>query len=110
MWSLKSSNLLTTLSILTAILGGIFFGLFSCGGYVWHKELFNVVFCVLLITNFIFPPALFKKSFLRFLLIIIIVCLFIFVQAIASAFYPSFPETWAEFFSEFINGLIFGPC
>ncbi len=57
-------------ALFLGVLGGIFFGLFSCGGYVWHKRLFYAVFAVVEAPAACFyldnPTSLtdFKKEFL----------------------------------------------
>jgi len=50
----KMKPISTALPFAVAILGGIFFGQFSCGGYAWHKTLFKIIICVTITVCFIF--------------------------------------------------------
>ncbi len=106
----KVSKSILFATITVASLGGIYFGLFSCGGYVWHKQLFSVVFTVLLFLFVVFPPHKLKRINKRLPLFLLLIALFFVVRAAASAYYPAPPESIAEFFNEFLRGLIYGPC
>lgn len=96
--------------IVVATIGGIYFGLFSCGGYIWHRQAFYIAFALVLSAFFIFPPPMLKKIPLRFIIITSIIAFFLVVRASASAFYPSAPASWPEFFKRLILGLKYGPC
>lgn len=98
------------MSVVIAIAGGIFFGLFSCGGYVWHKQLFNSVFTVSLICVFCLMSSLCVPLWKRFAVIVILFYLFITIRAVSSTFYPAKPESWSEFFHQFYIGFLYGPC
>jgi hypothetical protein len=42
----KLPGLSVALAIIVAGTGGAFFGLFSCGGYIWHRYLFDLLVAV----------------------------------------------------------------
>jgi hypothetical protein len=107
---LKFSTLFLVLSILLAIGGGVFFGLFSCGGYRWHSQAFIAVFSFSLLALITFQPAMPKDRAIRVILGAGAVALFFVVRAGASAFYPDAPGSWGEFFERFYLGLLYGPC
>ena len=58
-------NLIALFIVTWALLGGIYFGLFSCGGYVWHRQLFWIIFLGLTLLVIFFSPnylnAIWKK-------------------------------------------------
>ena len=104
------SKLVTIAVIVIAIVGGLFFGLFSCGGYVWHEQLFAVLFISGLLFVLFSPPRVIGKLWKRAFFVVSSSALFLFVRAAASAFYPTAPESWAELVSSFARGLQYGPC
>lgn len=90
--------------------GGVFFGLFSCGGYIWYGQVFWATFIgVLMLSAFFAPPSLTtlirKAAFCFF-----VVSGFFLTEAIASAFHPAAPKTVKEFFRALWLGLVYGPC
>ena len=93
-----------------SIAGGVYFGLFSCGGYVWHRQLFNSVFLVLLFAIIALPPRNSKTVRFKFTAVIVIVLCFVVVRAAASTFYPAAPESIGEFLGDFVLGVKHGPC
>ena len=104
------SKVFLVLSILLAIIGGVFSGLFACGGYRWHSQLFTVVFGLSLLALFIFPPVKREGRAARVIIVAAAIALFFVVRAGASAFYPAAPGSWGEFFERFYLGLLYGPC
>lgn len=107
---LSKSSIVLFIAILLAVLGGIYFGLFSCGGYAWHKDIFYMVFALTLLLVFIFPLSILKKIPYRLLSILLLIVLFIVVQAAASTFYPTNPASISDFFQGFYLALQDGPC
>jgi len=107
---LTISILLFVFSIFLSTAGGIFFGLFSCGGYRWHSQAFTVAFSLSLLVLFIFPRAKPKDTIKRAIIAVGIVFFFFVVRAGASAFYPAVPASWGDFFNGFCRGLLYGPC
>ena len=106
----RLSILFFVFAILLAIAGGLFFGLFSCGGYYWHSQAFTLAFSLSLLALFIFPPAKPKDRVRRVIFVAGAVTLFFVIRAGASAFYPAAPASWGEFFESFYRGLLYGPC
>jgi hypothetical protein len=111
---MSNKQTITTIALTGAILlslgGGVFFGLFSCGGYMWHQQLFLTVFLLFLLAFLVFPPAAFKHIFSKGLILILLIGSFFVVRAGASTFYPSAPESMQEFIEGFILGVKYGPC
>jgi hypothetical protein len=97
-------------ALTVAILGGVFFGLFSCGGYAWHKTAFSLVLAALTFLALWFPVSV-SRPFLARAGLIVVVCLSFFIfEAIAGTFYPGPPESWSEFWVGFRRNLVYGPC
>jgi len=93
-----------------AVLGGIYFGLFSCGGYVWHSQVFQAVFLGLLALATLLPPYSMKRIATRVCFAVGIVTVFAVMEAAAACFYPSAPVSLSEFFGSFLFHLKNGPC
>ncbi|TKB11150.1 hypothetical protein [Desulforhopalus sp. IMCC35007] len=97
-------------SLIFAVVGGIYFGLFSCGGYVWHKKMFVLSFSVVLVTLFVWPHPKLSRLGIRSSFVAGNVILYFVMQSASSAFYPAAPKSWNEFFDIFIFRLLNGPC
>jgi hypothetical protein len=97
-------------SLIFTVGGGIYFGLFSCGGYVWHKKMFVLSFSAALLYLFIWPLPKLSKMSIRSSFVAGNVILYFVVQSASSAFYPAAPKSWNEFIDIFIFKLINGPC
>lgn len=106
----RISNFATVVALLVAATGGIFFGLFSCGGYVWHGQLFmSIVVPVTLIA--VLVPGTFLRSWQRRVLFPFAVLItYILFQAASGPFWPAPPESAAQYFDGFLKTLEFGPC
>ena len=85
-------------SIVLAILGGVFLGLFSCGGYVWQKQAIGAAIVLLTLA------ALFARFSIRgFTLwriagfVALVVVGFFVSEATAAPFYPVPPASLSEF-------------
>ncbi len=100
----------STFALLLAIFGGIYFGFFSCGGYVWHKQAFFVVLGLATLVAFVIP---FKQPFpliARGGMVVATVGSFIMSEAIAAPFYPAPPESLFAYLKAFVRALEYGPC
>ena len=95
---------------ISAIVGGLFFGLFSCGGYVWHKQLHTSLMIMASIFILFVPPKFLDALWKRLSFLVLSFVLFVVVRAAASAYYPASPENMSEFIQSFITGVQYGPC
>ena len=98
------------LALLVAILGGIFFGLFSCGGYSWHRTAFYAFLGICTATALCFPASPGRPLMARIGLVLLIFLGYFTSRAVAAAFYPSAPGSWSEFFSRFASSWFYGAC
>jgi hypothetical protein len=105
---LKRAPLIAAITL--AGLGGIYFGLFSCGGYVWHRQLFFGFLGALTLVALIFPWRRTSPICGRIGVVAAIGLAFFFTEALAAPFYPAPPESWSEFMRLFLYTLERGPC
>jgi hypothetical protein len=105
-----AAKALNASAFLVAHLGGVFFGLSSCGGHAWHKLAFFYVLAALTFAALLFPASV-SRPFLARAGIVAVVCLgFFLVEAVAGAFYPGSPNSWSQFWAGFRVNLAQGPC
>ena len=103
-----------TRAIPTAVLygacvaGGIFFGLFSCGGQAWHWHLFLVSVSLLALLVLAVPVR--RTTASRFTPLAIASLVFVLLQAAAAPFYPAGPESLHHFGEKFMRTLGGGSC
>ena len=95
---------------LLLVAGAIFLGLFSCGGYIWHRQVIYSLILVLLALCMFKPIQSLRGKWQRGLIPIASLILFLFIRASASAFYPAAPDSIASFLQSFWVGLVHGPC
>jgi hypothetical protein len=95
---------------LVAVAGGVFFGLFSCGGYLWHRHVFWILLALPVIGATALPPTLLRPWPRRLAFVVSILAAFVTTRAVVSAFYPVAPTSWAEFAHAVWSGLVDGPC
>jgi len=93
-----------------AVWGGVFFGLFSCGGYVWHWQLFEALLGVAMIATVVAPPWQLRSWPRRGVFVLALACGFVLTRAVASCFYPATPTSFGEFGRDVIHGLLRTPC
>lgn len=107
----------TVIPVAIAMVGGIYFGLFSCGGYVWHKSLYNfvlvstVIICFSILWKKADKSTSREKSIVTFTIWIILVwATYTTCEAAAASFYPDSPISFSDFWSRFLICLKNGPC
>jgi len=99
---------LHAIPIAVATLGGVYFGLFSCGGYVWHWTAFCWLLGISCIFTLAAPSALSWPK--RVGLFAIVIPAFFFTEAVAAPFYPTVPSSFGDFLRLFVLTLKQGPC
>ena len=95
---------------LLLVAGATFLGIFSCGGYIWLKQVIYSLIMVFVALCMFKPIQAFKGNWQRGLIPIAALVLFLSVRASASAFYPAAPDSTASFIQSFWVGLVHGPC
>ena len=97
-------------TILLAVAGGTFLGLFSCGGYLWHRQLFDFLILAGVVISLVMPPRWMRNLPRKVGFVATVLILFVVVQALASSFYPSAPADARALWHGFLAGLNTGPC
>lgn len=109
-WSAKMRWLPIAGAVAIAVLGGVFFGLFSCGGYAWHKEAFFWLLVAAVAIATLFPLQRGLPVLWRVVIVLGVPVLFLAVRAATAPFYPVPPTSWSEFLQVFISTFEHGPC
>ena len=97
-------------SLILAVAGGLYFGMFACGAYAWHRWAFWLAFGTTLLVAVLAPSRLMKSKLQRLAFPVGIAAVFLLVQAATAPFYPTTPTSAAEFVRIFIHTLKYGPC
>ena len=109
MSSANGFKALVVFAFLIAVLGGIWFGVFSCGGYVWHRQLMHWTLGALAVSLLLYPPRLAAPLTRRVLLALGLVGAFFLARALAAPLYPAFPG-FGDYFRQVGLALFTGPC
>jgi len=102
-------------AVMSAILGGAFVGLFSCGAYTFQTPLVRsavgaasllALAAWYLAGGLEVPQRLWRGG----VFLLFIAAVYLLSEAVAAPFYPAPPESFQEFWSGFIQTLCYGPC
>ena len=93
-----------------AAVGGVFFGLFSCGGYAWHRHLFWALLTPCLVFTAMAPAPVLRPASRRLTLIVCVLAGFVVIRGAASTFYPGSPASLMDFVRGTWLGITTGPC
>ena len=100
---------LVTAAILIAVLGGVWRGVASCGGYVWHDQAMLVALAFAALSVALFVPRQGASFLRRVLLAVAVIGTFFAVRALSAPFYPAFPG-FGDYFRQVGMALSAGPC
>ncbi|KPF41870.1 hypothetical protein D621_21110 [beta proteobacterium AAP51] len=92
------------------LLGAFYFGIASCGGYVWHKEAFRRVSITLYVAALACPSTLLPSLGRKVAFGIGLPLLFVLVESATAPFYPGPPTSIVEYGAIFLRAVEFGPC
>ena len=106
----NSRNALSFASLAISGLGGVYFGLFSCGGYASYKGWFIAFVCVLTALAMALHGSILKSVARRIAFPILVALVFVLAQALAAPFYPSAPSSVSEYLQVAWRAFVFGPC
>lgn len=87
----------------------LYFGLFSCGGYVWHKELFRFVIPIIVISAILVPSNLLSSYKRKIAFLLILATGYVILEAAFATIYFQ-GGNWREYGHTFITAIEFGPC
>lgn len=106
----SASNAAVWFAGAVVLLGAVYFGIASCGGYRWHKVLFSTLATVLAFTAALLPGTPLNSLGRKAVFIAGLAIGYFFVEAMVAPFYPRPPETLREYGWLFLQSLEFGPC
>ena len=104
------SKATTLIGYAIAILGGIWFGLFSCGGYAWHKWTFWYSLCAIAVVLLFFPIRPLPVTLRRIPAALGLFVVAFLVRSLVAAFYPGPPDSISSYISSVWLALTYGPC
>lgn len=104
------SRLATSALFLLALLGGIYFGLFSCGGYAWHKTVFAWVLFAATVMWLLLRRTKQQPAVFRILVVLLVPLAFVIAEAASAPFYPAIPDSVGTFVRSLFRALEYGPC
>ncbi len=114
---MNKKAIITLIPIFIAMAGVIYFGLFSCGGYVWHKSLYSfaLISTIIICSIILWKKADKAKSRGKLIAtltiwIILVWATYTTCEAAAASFYPDSPTSFSDFWSRFLICLKNGPC
>lgn len=105
-----NSRLLTAMPVCIALLGGIYFGLFSCGGNFGHETAFAWGLFAGMVVWLAVPPIRRQPMWLRILVVLLVPIAFGTAQAAAAPFYPASPDSLGAFVRSFLHTIQYGRC
>lgn len=108
--SKRLGNALVIIAIAFACVGGVFFGLFSCGGYLWHGQLYWALAALFIVFALLSAGSLLGTWPRRIAFPFAFALIFIFCQSVAAPFYPTAPSSITEFSHNFLTTLKYGSC
>jgi hypothetical protein len=106
----RIGNISTVTALVVAAIGGIFFGLFSCGGYSWHHELFMAIVVPVTLIAILAPGTILRSWQRRVIFPFALIITYVLFQAASAPFYPATPDSVTQYFKESLRTLEFGPC
>jgi hypothetical protein len=106
----RAADACVFVSLLVAALGGVYFGLFSCGGFAWHKPAFFAVLVSMCAYAALRPSTLLPSTRSRAGFVVCVPAVYIILASASSAFYPSAPRSLDKFTALFLNALLLGAC
>ena len=92
------------------VVGALFFGIASCGGYTWHKEVFHLASFTLFLLAVCCPSTLLRKPRSKLVFALALPLSFLLVESAVAPFYPGPPASITEYGALVLRALEFGPC
>jgi hypothetical protein len=89
--------------------GGVYLGLYSCGGVMWHRDLIAGAGLVLVVAACVWPADFWRPWRRRLLLPLAMFLVFSVARGAAATFYAP-PPTWSQALREFAVNVWVGPC
>ena len=92
------------------LLGALYFGVASCGGYLWHKQAFRGIAVALYIAALLLSSSLLPSLRHKLLFAACLPLLHAVLESAIAPFYPGPPNSISEYGAHFLQAIKFGPC
>ncbi|WIV98464.1 hypothetical protein [Kinneretia aquatilis] len=79
------------------VVGAIYFGLFSCGGYAWHKTAFWFSLLGLCAASVLVPSRVLHSMPRKAAFLVLVGVGYLVIEAAVAPFYPSTPESLGQY-------------
>lgn len=89
--------------------GAVYFGLASCGGYAWEKQLFRFAAPAIAIGAVTVPSNVLRSVGRKVAYLLAVVVGYFVIEAVGSTIYFG-GGNWHEYSRHFVQALEFGPC
>jgi len=106
----KPSNLLVWASALAVAFGAVYFGIASCGGYIWHRQAFGLLAAGLALAAVVLPSQVLQALGHKAIFLFVLAVGYFVIEVAVAPFYPGPPQSLSEFAGLFVQALEFGPC
>jgi hypothetical protein len=106
----RSGDAVALTSVLIAGVGGVFFGLSSCGGVRWHGQAFLILATALTLIAMAIPSTFLTSWARRVLFVLLIIGAYQLTLALTAPFYPSTPGSLLEYARLVVGSVMYGPC
>jgi len=103
-------NGVVLLCCMLLLLGALFFGIASCGGYAWHKEFFRVASATMWLFAVLIPSTLLSTWKRKLVFAASMPTAYVVLESAVSGFYPGPPASISEFSELFLRAMEYGPC
>jgi len=107
---LVTVNALVWAAVTVVVVGAIYFGIASCGGYIWHKEFFHLFAPALAVVAATAPSQVLQSRSRKAVFLGALAVGYLVIEAAVAPFYPGPPQSLAGYASHFLQALEFGPC
>ncbi|MBP9737405.1 MAG: hypothetical protein KBD82_17380 [Rhodoferax sp.] len=104
------SNVLVWVTIGVALVGAVYFGIASCGGYASHKEFFRWFVAVAAVVALIAPSRMLGSLGRKVVFPVALFSGYLIIESAVAPFYPGPPQSFVEYGDLFMQALRFGPC
>jgi hypothetical protein len=103
-------NTVVVLCCSFVLLGALYFGVASCGGYLWHKQAFRGIAIALYVAALLVSSSFLPSIKHKLLFAACLPLLHVVLESAVAPFYPAPPNSISEYGAYFLQAIEFGPC
>ena len=105
-----SGRLLVAVASCLVVVGAIYFGLFSCGGYAWHQSVFGGIALGVCVAAVAVPSRLLFSVRRKALFLLLLGAGYFAIESAVAPLYPSAPGSLAQYIQAVLHSAQVGPC